>query len=315
MPVVENSSKTNPEKDVRTYELRQWDPTTMCKSAIVILQGKKASGKSTALRNLMWIKHPYIQNVTVFSETSELNSWFEDHMPLEYVHNHVNLEQIKKYIEFYKQTFKGMSELEQIEMRKSGKMDHLYIFDDVTASAASWRSHPAIGALATQSRWLCTDVWVAAQNIIAGVPPSLREAADYTLIFRHSKPHERKQLFDHYSGGIPNLSVFNQLMDQLTEDYECMVINNNATSNKLEDIVHYWKAKPTPPFRMGTKMDKYVSRLRHIDHPAAHQTLSPYQTQKRNFDDMQTMIEHFNEAKKTKKIKLVGKGLGGITAI
>ena len=40
--------------------------------------------------------------------------------------------------------------------------------------------------------------------------------------------------------------MFFQVMDQCTENYECLVINNNAKSNKLEDQVFWYKAEKRP---------------------------------------------------------------------
>ena len=42
-------------------------------------------------------------------------------------------------------------------------------------------------------------------------------------------------------------------MDQCTENYECLVINNNAKSNKLTDQVFWYKAENHPSFRLGSK--------------------------------------------------------------
>ena len=36
--------------------------------------------------------------------------------------------------------------------------------------------------------------------------------------------------------------MFCQVMDQCTENFECLVVNNNAKSNKLEDQVFWYKA-------------------------------------------------------------------------
>ena len=36
---------------------------------------------------------------------------------------------------------------------------------------------------------------------------------------------------------FPTFEMFCQVMDQCTENYECLVINNNAKSNKLTDQV------------------------------------------------------------------------------
>ena len=40
-------------------------------------------------------------------------------------------------------------------------------------------------------------------------------------------------------------------MDQTTENYECLVINNNAKSNKLNEQIFWYKAENHPPFRLG----------------------------------------------------------------
>ena len=45
--------------------------------------------------------------------------------------------------------------------------------------------------------------------------------------------------------------VFCQVMDQCTENYECLVIHNNAKSNKLEDQVYWYKAEAHDDFKIG----------------------------------------------------------------
>ena len=42
-------------------------------------------------------------------------------------------------------------------------------------------------------------------------------------------------------------------MDQCTENYECLVINNNAKSNKLHDQIFWYKASPQGDFKLGSK--------------------------------------------------------------
>jgi hypothetical protein len=42
-------------------------------------------------------------------------------------------------------------------------------------------------------------------------------------------------------------------MDQCTENFECLVINNNAKSNKLNDQIFWYKAENHPTFRLGSK--------------------------------------------------------------
>ena len=42
-------------------------------------------------------------------------------------------------------------------------------------------------------------------------------------------------------------------MDQSTENYECLVIANNAKSNKLEDQIFWYKASAHGKFKLGSK--------------------------------------------------------------
>jgi hypothetical protein len=42
-------------------------------------------------------------------------------------------------------------------------------------------------------------------------------------------------------------------MDQTTADYECLVVDNNSKSNKLNDQIFWYKAQPRPDFKLGSK--------------------------------------------------------------
>jgi len=52
---------------------------------------------------------------------------------------------------------------------------------------------------------------------------------------------------------FPTFESFCQVMDQCTENYECLVINNNSKSNKLQDQIFWYKAEPHGSFRLGSK--------------------------------------------------------------
>ena len=70
-----------------------------------------------------------------------------------------------------------------------------------------------------------------------GVPPNLRTNIDYTFILREPYIANRKRIYENYAGMFPTFESFCQVMDQCTENYECLVVSNNAKSNKLEDQI------------------------------------------------------------------------------
>ena len=72
-----------------------------------------------------------------------------------------------------------------------------------------------------------------------GIPPDLRTQIDYTFIFRNNLIGNRKRIYENYAGLFPTFDVFCQVMDQCTDDFGCIVIDNTAKSNRLEDQV-FW---------------------------------------------------------------------------
>lgn len=86
-----------------------------------------------------------------------------------------------------------------------------------------------------------------------GVPPTLRTNIDYVFILRENYIANRKRIYENYAGMFPTFESFCQVMDQCTENYECLVINNNSKSNKLSDQVFWYKADNHNDFRLGSK--------------------------------------------------------------
>ena len=84
-----------------------------------------------------------------------------------------------------------------------------------------------------------------------GIPPNLRTNIDYVFILRENIVGNRKRIYENYAGMFPNFEIFSQVMDQCTENYECLVIDNTSNSNKLEDCVYWYKASEHQNYRIG----------------------------------------------------------------
>ena len=86
-----------------------------------------------------------------------------------------------------------------------------------------------------------------------GIPPNLRTNIDYVFILREPYLTNRKRIWENYASMFPTLESFCAVMDQCTENFECLVINNNAKSNKLNDQIFWYKAENHPNFKLGSK--------------------------------------------------------------
>jgi hypothetical protein len=114
-----------------------------------------------------------------------------------------------------------------------------------------------------------------------GIPPELRTNIDFVFILREPYIANRKRIYDNYAGMFPTFESFCQVMDQCTENYECLVINNNVKSNKLQDQVFWYKAEAHRDFKLGSKQFWDLSKNLPSD-DEEDEEYDPSKTKKRN---------------------------------
>ena len=91
----------------------------------------------------------------------------------------------------------------------------------------------------------------------------------------------RKRIWENYAGMFPTFESFAQVMDQCTENYECLVINNNAKSNKLQDQIFWYKAQNHNSFRLGSKEFWELSKSLDSDDDDEEEAYDPNSSKKR----------------------------------
>jgi hypothetical protein len=96
-------------------------------------------------------------------------------------------------------------------------------------------------------------LFIITMQYVLGIPPLLRTNIDYVFILREPYVQNRRKIFENFAGVFGQFDIFCQVMDQCTENFECLVINTNSKSNKLEDQVFYYKAEPHDDFKIGAE--------------------------------------------------------------
>ena len=114
----------------------------------------------------------------------------------------------------------------------------------------SWTKDPNVRRMFMNGRSLSIMLVITMQYPL-GIPPDLRTQIDYTFIFRNNLISNRTRIYENHARLFPSFDVFCQVMDQCTENFGCIVIDNTATSNRLEDQVFWYKAESHANFRIG----------------------------------------------------------------
>ena len=239
-----------------TLELRKFDmksiqfKATENKGPVVVLIGKRDTGKSFLVRYLLWYQQE-IPIGTVISGTEEGNGFYGKMVPRLFIHNEYNSAIIENILKRQRTVLKQVKKEMDAYKRSSIDPRAFVILDDCLYDN-TWSRDKLMRLLFMNGRHWKVMLVITMQYPL-GIPPTLRTNIDYVFILRENYIANRKRIYENYAGMFPTFEAFCQVMDQCTENYECLVINNNSKSNKLNDQVFYYKADNHNDFRLGSK--------------------------------------------------------------
>ncbi|MAI17461.1 MAG: hypothetical protein CMH04_02220 [Marinovum sp.] len=239
-----------------TLELRKFDMRHISfkpdenKGPVVVLIGRRDTGKSFLVRDLLFY-HRDIPIGTVISGTEAGNGFYGEHVPKLFIHDEYNSGIIENVLKRQKQVLKQVKK-EVTTYRRSSIDPRAFVILDDCLYDNSWTKDKMMRLLFMNGRHWKIMLVITMQYPL-GVPPNLRTNIDYVFILREPYITNRRRIFENYAGMFPTFESFCQVMDQCTENYECLVINNNAKSNKLQDQIFWYKAETHPDFRLGSK--------------------------------------------------------------
>ena len=239
-----------------TLELKKFDMKSISfkpnenKGPVVVLIGKRDTGKSFLVRDLLFYQQE-IPIGTVIAGTEEGNGFYGKMVPKLFVHNEYNTAIIENILKRQRTVLKQIKK--EMETYKRSTIDpRAFVILDDCLYDATWTRDKMMRLLFMNGRHWKVMLVITMQYPL-GIPPTLRTNIDYVFILRENYIANRKRIYENYAGMFPTFESFCQVMDQCTENYECLVINNNSKSNKLHDQVFWYKADNHGDFRLGSK--------------------------------------------------------------
>ena len=220
------------------------------KGPVVVLIGRRDTGKSFLVRDLLFY-HQDIPIGTVISGTEEGNGFYGKLVPKLFIHNEYNTAIIENILKRQRGVLKQIKH--EMEQFKRSTIDpRTFVILDDCLFDNTWSRDKMMRLLFMNGRHWKVMLLITMQFPL-GIPPVLRTNIDYVFILREPYISNRKRIYENYAGMFPTLESFCQVMDQCTENFECLVINNNSKSNKLQDQVFWYKADAHNDFKLGSK--------------------------------------------------------------
>jgi len=229
--------------------LKKFDMSKIPKGSVIGLIGKRNTGKSFLVKDLLYYKRD-VPIGTVISASEGSNKFYSDMMPSLFVHEDYSPEVINNLVKRQKLVTKKMED--QIRLYGKTNIDPyaFLIMDDMMFDANRWLKDTNIKEIFMNGRHF-NLMFLITMQFSLGMDPVFRGQLDYVFILRENIVSNRKRLYDHYAGMFPTFEIFCQVMNQCTENYECLIIDNTSKSNNITEQVYWYKADPHPPFKLG----------------------------------------------------------------
>jgi len=237
--------------------LRKFDPSKIGNDKVCVVIGKRGTGKSTLVTDLLYHKRNIPVGV-VMSATEEGNHYYKQFIPDLFIYGDYSKDTIEKVI------------ARQKKLVALNKMDPAFILLDDCMYNKSFMKDTCIRQCFMNGRhWKI--FFLMTMQYCMDLSPDLRANVDYVFVLRENVIQNRERLYKAFFGVFPSFDLFNKVMSACTENFECLVLDNTSRSNKLEDCVFYYKAPIRKGFRIGSDaMWKY-----HQSHYKPNATSNP----------------------------------------
>jgi hypothetical protein len=214
------------------------------KSPMIVIIGKKDTGKSFLVRDILHNTQDCFPIGTVISGTEVANEFFQHMVPSKLIHDKYKPDIIMNVIR------RQLTLKQQRNHNRSSSIDpRTFLILDDCLYDASWIREESTRYVFMNGRHIDLTTMITMQYPL-GITPNLRTNVDFVFILRENILGNRKRIYENYAGMFPTFEMFCQFMDQCTENYECLVICNSSSSNKLEDQVFWYKASDHPQFHL-----------------------------------------------------------------
>jgi hypothetical protein len=218
------------------------------KAPMIVLIGKRDTGKSFLVRDILANTRDCFPVGTVISGSEVTNPFFQEMVPSKLIHDKYNPSIVMGAIK-RQMVAKQARNADKKNGGNSNIDPRAFLILDDCLYDKTWMNEESTRYIFMNGRHIDMVTLITMQYPL-GVGPNLRTNIDFVFILRETVLNNRKRIYDNYAGMFPTFQMFCQFMDQCTENYECLVICNGIQSNRLEDQVFWYKAQEHGPFKM-----------------------------------------------------------------
>ena len=211
-------------------------PEALKPGGVYLLQGRRSTGKSTLLKQVLYWMRDQHDLVIAMTPTESTREMFCELIPPQFVFDGFNVSVLEAVMETQKQ------------LLARGKVRRIcVVLDDLSFDAKAFREK-VVGAAFRNSRHYNCTLCVTAQAVY-DLLPSLRQQVDVVFALRDPIEQSRKKLWLAYFG-MMRYEDFLAAFEACTSNFGAICLDQSVPTSDVTECVFHTKANPSlEPFR------------------------------------------------------------------
>ena len=231
------------------FHIKQWDARSMQPGRILVLVGARNTGKSVCQLDLLrHMASKVVFGVGMCPTLSTVKQWREI-MPASWIYNDFDSERLESIV------------AAQQKRLQDGKVPPsiFIVMDDCSYSKDVMKSK-AMRQIAMNGRHLGIHLNYACQSLM-DLPTWMRANIDILVCTSDKIITNKTKLWKHCFGLFQRYDEFSATFDACTQNFSCCVLDNTIRSQKVSDVVFWWRADLNPSkFKMGSVQYRKLAR-------------------------------------------------------
>ncbi len=195
----------------------------------ILILGKSGSGKTSLVQDLLFYIRKIHAGVVVCPTEASLID-YRVMFPEVFIHDRWDSGVIANFLKMQKKIRKTNPRFHQLLMLDDIMYDNKTILKDESTRFIFMNGrNNNISVIVTMQ--YCMDI-----------TPDIRNQIDFVFALRDNVHANREKLWKNFFGIIPTSDAFHQIMQRCTTGFNCIVLDNNSRSGKLEDCIFYYCA-------------------------------------------------------------------------
>jgi hypothetical protein len=221
--------------------IKKFDCSKLTQFATVMCIGKRGTGKTTLIRDIMSHMAKRLDFGIAMCGTEETARDMGEFVTPSCIYNDFSAEALDVLLKHQKKTI------------MAGRYKKTFLIMDDTLYDKSTLRSKNMRMLFMNGRHR-KIFYLCAVQYLMDIPPDLRSNVDFVFALKENIIGNREKLWKCFFGMFSDYKEFSTVMDECTAGFDCMVLDNTVRSNNVTDCVFWYRADRTiPTYHTGSE--------------------------------------------------------------